>query len=129
MAEAARLPGSPAYLPGLATRMLSEARAPEAALRLLEPIVRQESDPARRAVLERRIRDVTVERDLQTLERAVERYREKTGIVPADLTALVQEGILTTIPPEPNGGRYVIDRGGKVRSDRVSQRLRVFQKL
>ena len=128
MAEAARLPGSPAYLPGLATRMLSEARAPEAALRLLEPIVRQESDPARRAVLERRIRDVTVERDLQTLERAVERYREKTGIVPADLTALVREGILTTIPPEPNGGRYVIDRGGKVRSDRVSQRLRVFQK-
>jgi hypothetical protein len=45
MAEAARLPGSPAYLPGLATRMLTEAREPEAALKLLEPIVRQESDP------------------------------------------------------------------------------------
>ena len=83
MAEAARLPGSPAYLPGLASRMLSEAREPEAALRLLEPIVRQESDPARRAVLERRIREVTVERDLQALERAVETYRERTGAAPA----------------------------------------------
>ena len=127
MAEAARLPGSPAYLPGLASRMLSEAREPEVALGLLAPIVRQESDPARRAVLERRIREVTVERDLQTLERAVETYREKTGAVPESLPDLVREGILEGIPPEPNGGKYILDRGGKVRSDRVAQRLQVFQ--
>ena len=128
MAEAARLPGSPAYLPGLASRMLTEAREPEAALKLLEPIVRQESDPARRAVLERRIREVTVERDLQALERAVERYREKTGVAPEDLSALVREGILTTIPAEPNGGKYLLAEGGEVRSDRAAQRLKVLQK-
>lgn len=127
MAEAARLPGSAAYLPGLASRMLSEAREPEAALKLLKTIVREESDPARRAVLERRIREVTIERDLQALERAVERYSEKSGTVPANLFDLVREGILATIPEEPNGGSYVIDRGGKVRSDRVEQRLQVFQ--
>jgi len=128
MAEAARLPGSPAYLPGLASRMLTEAREPEAALALLETITRQENDPVRRSVLERRIREVAVERDLLALERAVERYREKMGVAPEDLSALVREGILTAIPPEPHGGSYVIDRGGKVRSDRVAQRLRVFQK-
>ena len=127
MAEAALLPGSPAYLPGLASRMLSEAREPEVALALLAPIVRQENDPARRAVLERRIREVTVERDLQTLERAVETYREKTGSVPERLSDLVREGILKGIPPEPNGGSYLIDRGGTVRSDRMTQRLQVFQ--
>jgi hypothetical protein len=127
MSEAARLPGSPAYLPGLASRMLSEAREPGAALTLLETIVRQESDPARRAVLERRIRDVTVERDLQAFERAVESYREKMGAVPRELSDLVRAGILSGIPEEPNGGRYLMDPGGKVRSDRVSQRLRVFQ--
>jgi hypothetical protein len=128
MAEAARLPGSPAYLPGLASRMLSEAREPEAALRLLEPIVRQESDPARRAVLERRIREVTVERDLETLERAVKTYREKMGTVPRELSDLVRAGILSALPEEPNGGKYLMEPGGMVRSDRVSQRLRVFQK-
>ncbi|MHB1040753.1 MAG: hypothetical protein ACYC34_10540 [Desulfobacteria bacterium] len=127
-AEAARLPGSPAYLPGLASRMLSEAREPEVALSLLASIVRQESDPARRAVLSRRIREVTVERDLQALERAVETYREKMGTVPRDLSDLVRAGILPGIPEEPNGGRYLVEPGGKVRSDRVSQRLRVFQK-
>jgi tetratricopeptide (TPR) repeat protein len=128
MAEAARLPGSPAYLPGLASRMLSEARDPGAALALLETIVRQENDPARRAVLERRIREVTVERDLQALERAVESYREKMGVVPRELSDLVRAGILPGIPEEPNGGRYLMEPGGTVRSDRVSQRLRVFQK-
>jgi len=128
MAEAARMPGSPAYLPGLASRMLSEARAPEAALTLLEQILRQESDPARRGVLERRVRELAVERDLQALEGAVEKYGEKTGTDPADLSDLVREGILAAIPPEPNGGSYVMERGGKVRSDRVSQRLRVFQR-
>ena len=128
MAEAARLPGSPAYLPGLASRMLSEAREPEAALSLLDAIVRQESDPVRRGVLERRIREVTVERDLQALERAVERYREKMGAQPGDLSALVREGILPLIPEEPNGGKYFLEPGGKVRSDQVAQRLKVFQK-
>jgi hypothetical protein len=128
MAEAARLPGSPAYLPGLASRMLSEAREPEVALALLAPIVRQESDPARRAVLERRIREVTVERDIQALEGAVEKYRGKTGTVPRELSDLVRAGTLSSIPEEPNGGSYLIDRGGKVRSDRVTQRLQVFQK-
>ena len=128
MAEAARLPGSPAYLPGLASRMLSEAREPEAALAMLETIVRQESDPLRRAVLERRIREVTVERDLQVLESAVGNYREKNGTTPADLSALVREGILAAIPEEPNGGRYLLGKDGKVRSDRVAQRLQVFQK-
>jgi tetratricopeptide (TPR) repeat protein len=127
MAEAARLPRSPAYLPGLASRMLSEARAPEAALKLLETIVRQESDPARRAVLERRIREVAVERDLQVLEEGVERYRDRTGAPPAELGDLVRFGILKTIPEEPNGGEYLLTSGGKVRSNRVSQRLRVFQ--
>ena len=127
MAEAARLPGSPAYLAGLASRMLSEERKPETAMAMLETIARQENDPVRRAMLERRIREITVERDLQVLERAVERYREKTGIVPEELADLVREGLLAAVPAEPNGGRYLLERGGKVRSDRVAQRLRVFR--
>jgi hypothetical protein len=107
--------------------MLSEARNPEAALSLLEAIVRQERDPSRRAVLERRMAEVAVERDLQSLEKAVERYRGATGSYPRNLTDLVREGILPAIPEEPHGGRYLLMEKGKVRSDRVARRLRVFQ--
>jgi hypothetical protein len=42
------------------------------------------------------------------------------------LSDLVRAGILSGIPEEPNGGRYLMEPGGKVRSDRVSRRLRVF---
>jgi len=125
MAEAAHLPGSPAYLPGLASRMLSEAREPEAALRLLEPIVLQETDPARRAVLERRIREVTVERDLQALERAVEYFGEDRA-VPEILQDLVRERILEGIRRSPTeGGTSLIAGEGAQRP--VAQRLQVFQ--
>jgi len=61
------------------------------------------------------------------LEKAVESYREKMGVIPRELQDLVGVGILSGIPAEPNGGKYLMDTGGKVRSDKVSQRLRVFQ--
>ena len=114
MAEAARLPGSPAYLPGLASRMLSEAREPEAALRLLEPIVRQESDPARRAVLERRIREVTVERDLQALERAVDIVPGEDGGRPAGAVGSRPGGDpVGRSRRNPTGGDTSSSRGGR----------------
>ena len=127
MAEASWLPASPAFLPGLASRMLSEARNPVAALAMLDQIVHQETDSARRSILERRIREVVVERDLQNLERAVEEYREKAGDNPRELSDLVRAGILPRIPAEPNGGKYILEAGGKVRSSRVMQRLLVFK--
>ncbi len=127
MGEAAKMAGSPLYLAGLASRMLSEAREPGTALALLETMVAQEGDAARRSVLERRLREVVVERDLQLLEKAVETYRGKTGTVPGELSDLVRAGILRGIPSEPGGGIYLLDSGGKVRSSRSSQRLQVFR--
>lgn len=128
MQEAARLDGSPEYLPLLASRMLSEAKDPEAALNLLETIAVQETDPVRRSALERRMKEVTVERDLQNLEWAVESYRRLTGSFPGTLRDLVDAGVIRAIPREPNGGLYLLEPGGKVRSDRLERRLRVFQR-
>ncbi|MEW6719075.1 MAG: hypothetical protein AB1346_01350 [Thermodesulfobacteriota bacterium] len=128
MMEASALPDCPAFVPGIASRMMSEAGNPEAALMMLTAIAQQETDDDRRTVLERRIREVAVERDLQLLQRAVEMYREKTGGAPQDLKDLLRAGILAEIPKDPGGGRYLLDREGKVHSDRVQQRLRVFRK-
>jgi hypothetical protein len=125
---AARLPGSPPYLPLLASRMLTEGREPQTALALLEAMSGQESDAARKEILQRRIREVIVERDLQILERAVEEFRARHGALPSSLSSLVASGILHGIPREPNGGRYLLSPGGEVRSDRVAQRLKVFRK-
>ena len=126
--SAAKIDGSPPYLPLLAARMLSEGRKPETALRFLNEMMRQERDPARLEVLGRRIRVVVAERDMQWLESAVEAYQEKTGRLPKELSDLVREGMIDQIPEEPNGGRYLLSPDGQIRSTMVPQRLKVFRK-
>jgi hypothetical protein len=125
--SAARISGSPPYLTLLAARMLSEGRQPETALAFLSAIMKQETDPARRKILNRRIREVIVERDVQMLEKAVEAYRKKTGALPPGLFALVREGLIKSLPAEPNGGKYLLSSGGTVRSSKMPYRLKVFR--
>ncbi len=127
MADASRLTGSPAYLPGLASRMLSEGRDPATAISLLTAMIEGETDESRREILVQRLRDVVVERDIQALERAVAEYRRRTGALPAALSDLVRAGLADGIPREPNGGRYVLLPGGAVASDRAAHRLTVFR--
>lgn len=126
--EAARLPESPPYLPLLAARMFAEGRAPETALAFLGRMVREETDPARLEILNRRIGEVIVEQDIQALERAVAAYKDATGDLPRALSELVRAGLLRSIPEEPHGGRYLLSPDGSVASDRVTARLKVFRK-
>ena len=125
---AARIPGSPPYLPLLAARMYSEGRVPETALAFLEGMVRQETDPSRLEILHRRIREVIVERDIQALEKAVAAYRSRTGNLPERLSDLVRGGVIREVPKEPHGGEYLLSQDGSVASDRVAERLKVFRK-
>lgn len=124
---AARIPDSPPYLPLLATRMLSEGNRPETALAFLRGIEREETDPARIEILRKRIREVVVERDIRVLERAAETYRREAGARPTSLEDLVRAGLIPRVPEEPHGGRYILEPGGAVRSDRVKERLKVFR--
>jgi hypothetical protein len=126
--RAARIPGSPDYFPMLASRMLSEGHRPATALAFLQEMTERETDPRRKASLEERIRRVTVERDLQSMEGAIVDYTSRVGAPPAELADLVRQGILARIPGEPYGGKYMLTPGGRVRSDRAPQeRLKVLR--
>ncbi len=124
---ASRVPGSPPYLPFLASRMLAEGRRPETALEFLSAMVESESDPLRLRALHARIREVATERDIQRLEDAVIRFRREAGRAPVSLQELVSAGIVPEIPREPSGGRYFLAPDGSVRSDRLARRLKVLR--
>jgi hypothetical protein len=128
LGDAAGKPDSPAYLPFLAARMLSEGRRPETAMEFLTAMALHETDPVRKQVIERRMTEVIVERDIQDLERAAESHLEKTGRWPETFADLQTAGLRARIPVEPNGGEYLLSPGGKVRSSKVSQRLKVFRR-
>ena len=127
--RAARIPGSPEYIPLLASRMLSEGHRPATALAFLQEMTQRETDPRRKAPLEERIRRVEVERDLQLLEGAIAEYTSRHGGPPPLLSDLVRSGVLARLPEEPYGGRYLLAPDGRVWSDRApGGRLKVFRK-
>jgi hypothetical protein len=129
ISTAARTSGAPDFLPGLATRMHAEADNPEVALEFLEALWRENPDLVVREKLETRAKEVIIERDLKTLERAIEQYRTQHGMIPRTLADLVSSGYLSHIPEEPFGGSYDLNaKTGQVASSTHPTRLKVFRR-
>ena len=128
IALAARLPGGPAYLPGLATRMYAEANNPDVALDFLEAMWRQADHPIVKAELETRMKELVIERDIGLIEAAITRYEQRHGMGPAGLGDLVNSGELPRVPSEPFGGEYRLDpKTARVWSSTHPNRLHVLR--
>lgn len=126
--RAAKIPGGPGFLPGLATRMYAESGNPDVALQFLEAMWRENPDVAVREKLEMRVKEVIIERDLRRLEDSVQRYRQAERKYPIALSDLVSSGILPMLPEEPFGGTYNLDaQTGAVSSSSHPNRLKVFR--
>ncbi len=127
MARAARVPGAPAYLAKLAAKLYVSARTPQVAVDFLGQVYAQTTDENVKQVLEQRLKEVVVERDLLLLEEAIGRYRQTTGSPPENLKDLVRTGILRQLPREPFGGRYLYDpQTQTVRSSEVKERMKLY---
>jgi tetratricopeptide (TPR) repeat protein len=124
IARAARLPAAPAYLSGLASRLYVSAKAPQNAVELMASLYEQAADGEVRHVLEQRLKEAIVERDLQVLEGAIRRYRDRYSKQPDQLEDLVAQGVLNALPRDPFGGRYLYDPSiQSVSSSSVKERM------
>ncbi len=127
--KAASIPGGPAYLSGLATRMASEGGRPETALIFLDARLRETSDPEMQKFYVNRMKEVIIERDIRMLHQAVNMYRGKLGTVPEKLSDLVAQNVLMSLPQEPFGGEYRFSREtGEIVSSTHPERLKTFHK-
>ena len=129
IARASRLPEAPAYLASFAAQLYVSARTPQVAIDFLGQMYSQTTDENVKRVLEQRLKEIVVERDLQLLEEAVGRYRELYKRAPVRLEELVGPGLLRELPREPFGGRYLYDpRAQSVRSSEMKERLKMYGK-
>lgn len=129
IAQASRLPGAPNFLVGFAARLYVSARTPQDAIAFLAQAYEHTTDENVRKVLEQRLKEVVVERDLQLLEEAITRYRELYKRAPVTLENLVGPGLLRELPREPFGGRYLYDpQAQSVRSSEVKERMKFYAK-
>ena len=126
MAKAARLPGAPEGIARLAAKLFVSARSPQQAVELLAKVYEETSDENVRKILETRLKESIVERDLQILEEAIRRYQASHSRRPERLEHLVEPGLLRELPKEPFGGRYLYEPAtGVVRSSEVTERMRI----
>lgn len=124
VARAARLPAAPAYLSGLAARLYVSSKAPQNAVELMASLYEQAADSEVRQVLEQRLKEAIVERDLQLLEEAIKRYRDRYSNQPGQLEDLVAQGVLNALPHDPFDGRYLYDPSTQVvSSSSVKERM------
>jgi hypothetical protein len=126
MLRASKLPGRPGFVPLLATRLSAEAGNPEVALNFLRAMEHQTNDVYVKEQLETRMKELVVERDVQILETAINRYTKMTNHPPRYLGQLVSAGILSALPLEPFGGEYRYNaKSGEIVSSTHPERLRV----
>jgi hypothetical protein len=129
IARASRLPGPPPFMALLATQLYAEAGIPETALNFLMAIRSQAPEGWIKEQLETRIKEVTIERDIRALEKAISHYRQREGHLPHTLKDLLRSGDITALPLEPFGGEYRLDpRTGTISSSTHPERLHVYRR-
>jgi hypothetical protein len=127
--ETARLPGAPAYLPLLATRLYTQAGDFEAASAFADQFAANAADPETRASFEHRTKEIALERILRMLDQAVSAFREHHGRLPTTLKELVSSGEVATIPPDPLEGKLYLNADGRTYSTSQQHRLEVYDPI
>lgn len=106
--------GGPQYLPLLISRLYAHGGELDSAILFLRERLRQERFPELRERLERRLRDVSIQRDLSRMQAALERYQQERGQPARDLAALVEAGLWKGPLEDPAGLAYRVEAGRAV---------------
>lgn len=112
MKRAADLSGNPLFT-NLAARYFYEAGKTDFGIAFLETMAKSAHDRKLKRVYEVRIEAL---RAVSFLASAVDRFEKERGRMPESLRELVASDLIEKIPVDPYGGRFYLDRSGKVRS-------------
>lgn len=109
--QAARLPGSPAYLPNLGARLAYYGGKSKTALLFLREMLTETDD----ALLKQRLQiRLLALQGAVVIEDALERFRNEQERFPESLNELLEAGYLPGLPPEPYGGDWIFNDRGQV---------------
>ena len=120
-----RNPNAPLFMAQLATRLLVQSSAFDAAHSFASELEATASTPEVRDFF--RHRRLEIERDsvLEGLQKAVDAFRAQRGELPGSLTQLLAEGFIPSMPTDPLGGTFSLGADGLV-SSTSGERLRAF---
>lgn len=122
----AGIPGAPAHIPRLGTRLLAASGDLDASRQATLLMRDFAADDEEREFYELRLLEIEREHELKKIDGAVALYRERKGAPPQDFESLHQEGLLTEVRSDPLGGRYFLDLKGTARSTSGAFRLEPY---
>jgi hypothetical protein len=113
MRQAAALPGAPAYLGLLATRLAADAGDLELAAQMAAAMAAEATEEASKAEWSQRLLQIDAERTLRRIDRAAAAFLARSGRPASGLPELHAAGDLPPLPAEPNGGRWLLGADGR----------------
>lgn len=78
--------------------------------------LRQSSDELLRDMAERKLKEMELREVVKMLNAGIKIFSEKVGRPPSTLEEMMQAGLLKAMPPDPMGGKYLIDINGRAQS-------------
>jgi hypothetical protein len=106
--ETSKVPGAPISLATLASRLASKSGHTGAAIEFLVAIYENTDDKETKELLKRRILAL---KGVQTLNGAIDVFKDRFGRLPTSLDELVDKAILSDIPPNPYERPYTFKNG------------------
>jgi hypothetical protein len=103
---ASLLPGHPPYVPSLAGRFYTEAGDIDSGIRVLKNFY---DTCSKKDLKEDFAKRITQLEDIKCLEEKLSVFRKKYQRTPRDLGELVERGLISSLPKEPYGGKYLWD--------------------
>jgi TPR repeat protein len=110
--KAGEMTGSPLFNK-LAARYFYEGGDTFLAISYMQFLINSERDKNRKEIYLIRLKAL---KGIFKIEKAIKKYKEKFKILPKNINELVEKHFLKEIPKDPYGGKYYIDKNGKVRT-------------
>jgi len=109
-----RYPGTPPWMKIMAAKIAAEGESLETSYALWGEIYNTTKDKDIRKNAEEHLRIVRAKLDLRELDRIADEYEKTHKVRPTRVTDLIQAGLLSGVPKDPNGFPYVVNEEGKV---------------
>ena len=120
-AEAAKVPRSPEWMPGLAGYMLARGGDRQSSRFLFTQLLENAEHEYMRTTARWRLGQLDVLDTIDQLNPLLDRYEQVTGTRATSWQPLVAQGWLRAVPTDPNGRPLVIDATGRATVDRGSK--------
>jgi tetratricopeptide (TPR) repeat protein len=112
-AEGAKNPQAAIWMKVMAAKIAADGESLETSYFLWRDVYQTAREPQIKKNAELHLRLVKVDLDLRELNRLADEYERRTGRRATKMSELVQAGLLSQLPGDPDGYPYVLGQGGK----------------